>query len=371
MRSIATNTKNRMAANTASYELRQRAEIEARETDKLIEWFDNASADEVLDVDSLPIAENEEYAVKRRYHKAEDGSLAMYVFILHSPSVKVFNDYHNRIGAGLPPAIDAMGILENCYARKIPSGISIDEFIQNDVDIYDATLADHHPGQDFVFGIPVDDAAEIPNSNDVIRKQKPLLNIYKDAVCALGRSNWVISPEIIAIDKKLTLGLNFTEGEALRLDDSRKLLDGVHQYIMSTLNNASTAELDMLSELEDSDYSAAYSVTGHYGGAARDAGLRYESSACPTVINSASANELAGLEQAFRLKQESRKNWEWKRGVCVVKECPSRPSKTDVGPCSVCRKCQDIFDQGKNPKKTYKTIGFFDLLFGGTEKKAA
>lgn len=70
----------------------------------------------------------------------------------------------------------------------------------------------------------------------------------------------------------------------------------------------------------------------------------------------------AETAQTYREALQERKNWKWKKGVCVVKECPTRPSKTEVGPCSVCRKCQAIFDKGKNPKKLYKAVGFWETI---------
>jgi hypothetical protein len=44
--------------------------------------------------------------------------------------------------------------------------------------------------------------------------------------------------------------------------------------------------------------------------------------------------------------KESRKNWPWKKGICIVKKCVKAIKKelTDVGPCSVCKSCQNRFD---------------------------
>lgn len=78
------------------------------------------------------------------------------------------------------------------------------------------------------------------------------------------------------------------------------------------------------------------------------------------------ANQNNLSSEARRLYPEAkqdRKFWKWTRGICNVKECPTRPAKTDVGPCSVCRKCQAIFDAGKSPNSIYKTRGLLDLLF--------
>jgi hypothetical protein len=77
-------------------------------------------------------------------------------------------------------------------------------------------------------------------------------------------------------------------------------------------------------------------------------------------------NENASRETADRLYKEAkleRKDWKWRRGTCLVKECPTRPARTEVGPCSVCRDCQKIFDNGDSPKKVYKVLGFMDMLF--------
>lgn len=48
--------------------------------------------------------------------------------------------------------------------------------------------------------------------------------------------------------------------------------------------------------------------------------------------------------------ENNRGNWKWKRGVCQVRACPS-PKPTEVGPCSVCRRCQNEFDRGHDPTK--------------------
>lgn len=51
------------------------------------------------------------------------------------------------------------------------------------------------------------------------------------------------------------------------------------------------------------------------------------------------------------LVNKGKEGWTWKDGVCVVKSCSTRPAKTKVGPCSVCRSCQAKFDRGKDPTK--------------------
>lgn len=45
--------------------------------------------------------------------------------------------------------------------------------------------------------------------------------------------------------------------------------------------------------------------------------------------------------------------WRWKKGICQVTNCPTRPNTTLVGPCSVCWSCQRKFDNGQDPTAIY------------------
>jgi len=49
--------------------------------------------------------------------------------------------------------------------------------------------------------------------------------------------------------------------------------------------------------------------------------------------------------------EDSPEAWKWKTGVCRVEVCPTRPGKTKIGPCDVCKRCQAIFDRGADPTK--------------------
>jgi hypothetical protein len=66
----------------------------------------------------------------------------------------------------------------------------------------------------------------------------------------------------------------------------------------------------------------------------------------------------------YREAKKERRFWRWIKGICGVSECPSRPEKTEVGPCSVCRECQRIFDDGGSPERVYRTRQFIRWLFG-------
>jgi hypothetical protein len=97
--------------------------------------------------------------------------------------------------------------------------------------------------------------------------------------------------------------------------------------------------------------------------------LKEEVTFCGMSISVEQAQKEGLKVNGYReLIEKARKDWQWKKGVCQVKECPTRPAKTEVGPCSVCRKCQNIFDNGDKPERIYKALNFLDWLFGAGEK---
>lgn len=55
-------------------------------------------------------------------------------------------------------------------------------------------------------------------------------------------------------------------------------------------------------------------------------------------------------------KSSSSEKLVWKKGVCIIDNCPTRPGQTEVAQCSICRGCQAHFDRGLNPAKIYKSI---------------
>lgn len=62
--------------------------------------------------------------------------------------------------------------------------------------------------------------------------------------------------------------------------------------------------------------------------------------------------EAAEPQQSGAGEGGDKKDWKWSTGICRVKACRS-PKPTRVGPCSVCRGCQRVFDAGGDPTKSY------------------
>jgi len=77
------------------------------------------------------------------------------------------------------------------------------------------------------------------------------------------------------------------------------------------------------------------------------------------------------IDTAIEGAIEDKSDWIWTEGVCQVESCDTRPGKTKVGPCSVCKSCQHVFDKGGDPtlakanKKTAEKQSGIDLIFEG------
>lgn len=82
----------------------------------------------------------------------------------------------------------------------------------------------------------------------------------------------------------------------------------------------------------------------HLSSAMRSADPR-ASAVCGGIGHSKAEQEQA-VAQVYASAKAARENWKWTTGLCIVKKCPTRPAKTEVGPCEVCRGCQSLFDKG-------------------------
>jgi hypothetical protein len=72
---------------------------------------------------------------------------------------------------------------------------------------------------------------------------------------------------------------------------------------------------------------------------------------CGVAIDPQVAEKLGlQLGDSESLFEKGKESWKFKRGICQVPACRS-PKPTEVGPCSVCRNCQDMFDHGFDPTR--------------------
>jgi hypothetical protein len=117
---------------------------------------------------------------------------------------------------------------------------------------------------------------------------------------------------------------------------SQKIYDNSKMIEMLTLNGYSQQEIMRL-ESENNQMAAKLNIS--VGGG------------CPGDSKGA-FDDSEGISQ-FE-SSDDKSEWKWKKGVCVVDGCPTRPGQTKVGPCSVCAGCQSVYDHGGDPTKKYK-----------------
>lgn len=78
-----------------------------------------------------------------------------------------------------------------------------------------------------------------------------------------------------------------------------------------------------------------------------------------SVLGGITKEEIMGIkninpQEAYGGKFEGdipKEKWEWKIGVCIIKDCKTRPGKTKVGPCSICKNCTERDDRGEKLEK--------------------
>jgi hypothetical protein len=91
-----------------------------------------------------------------------------------------------------------------------------------------------------------------------------------------------------------------------------------------------------------------------YGGCTKSINPGKESPEDPLGLNSDRPQDaFGGLDEG----EADKKKWQWKRGVCRINYCPTRPRQTEIGPCDVCRSCQNKFDSGLDPVLIYAKRG--------------
>jgi len=79
---------------------------------------------------------------------------------------------------------------------------------------------------------------------------------------------------------------------------------------------------------------------------------------CGMTIDNNKSKELGlKVDDLGQLIKEGKESWAWKKGVCRIDNCPTRPGQTDVGPCDICRNCQHWFERNRDPAKLYKGMG--------------
>lgn len=203
---------------------------------------------------------------------------------------------------------------------------------------YDASLSYRNHGE-YYAGRRTTETVPEENAWTEINQHKDLLNFYFDQLEVVAQKN--IPREDIEIEKKrLTYGVWAAIKE--RLD--RGVVLGSHD------NKPTHNELVYDTSRIHLEISQAYRLVANRGEVMPGCGGAIRGEA--DMLNAPTSDV---FDSIFGGKKEngSKESWTWKKGVCRVDDCPTRPGSTKVGPCDVCVSCQHLFDHGKDPAKVY------------------
>lgn len=122
----------------------------------------------------------------------------------------------------------------------------------------------------------------------------------------------------------------------------QRLGDNIRSLQIMRANNLIGADEYMYRQAEIDQTIAGHNIQGGGGCAGEvSAGFREFAENDPAGDGSGQTEQSSDWERGNR---------KWKLGSCQVKSCPS-PKPTEVGPCSVCKRCQAVFDSGGDPTK--------------------
>lgn len=76
------------------------------------------------------------------------------------------------------------------------------------------------------------------------------------------------------------------------------------------------------------------------------------SSSCPSKLRRTTKDGRELMEGELDPDEEELDR-NWKTGMCRTSKCPTRPGQTMVGPCNICRGCENKYNEGINPETYY------------------
>jgi hypothetical protein len=267
----------------------------------------------------------------RIYNKKSDRELEVVSLSVDNSDLNAFRGTANWLGKSIPEDADS--------GDYLAERIELDLNPKQRADIasltlaaYDGTMSELYGGR-FLSGRPHN------NDRDAwtfIQAQKDLVEHYMDELELLARQDGSVS---IEEKNKLTYGF----WAALK-DRYKK------PNVPSSTHEHGRLSTDQIISIQ-AEISQAYN---------RAAERHEKMIGCGGSIGVSSNLAELSPENAMSSimddkKDGSSESWTWKTGICKVGNCPSRPSNTKVGPCSVCKTCQHLFDKGKDPIHEYET----------------
>ena len=346
---------------------RKRAEFELKEVDLLSEWFDGATPNSFFIVESLPLTEDEDFAMIRIYQKVGNQLEGCYVS-LKNPNIDLINNLHANLGIDHGDHKDSLDILTHPFEIKNTEFTGTKDVISHYVSAYDQLLSEKN-GKDYSFGFEVSKGATNLNAVEIVKSHPRLLAGFKRVVQMLAQSCSEVTTEIAMICHDLEIK-NVFEGQRITTKQAREILKRTMTGVVGSLIHLNS---DVLNKLESSDCSsdAGYGAIVCSSNNAQSRGESYDG-VCPSI--SASEGQTSGdgaggggksyeervLLLAYNVYERLKNFGKPKIDICVVPDCPSHgnpektetkknPNKTLVGGCGVCVHCHKMFQEGKDP----------------------
>lgn len=197
---------------------------------------------------------------------------------------------------------------------------------------YDWSLSARHHGR-FNAGQEASDRNAAENAWDAIRRHDDLIGHYLQSLETLAASD-LSGAELDTAKKRLTYGVWAALRE--RLDNN----------VGGPVRGAIPESSNLGNEIAGAYYRLAARGETLFG--------------CGGAISGEAALLAADGKDVFDAifdgRQQAGETLVWKDGYCRVDNCPTKPGKTKVAQCSVCRGCQVWFDRGRDPSKIYKGL---------------
>jgi|GEM_PF-4770610 len=225
----------------------------------------------------------------------------------------------------------------------------------------------------------------VPLSVALVSKDNdPALQSFADTILQKGIN---FSPELRKKLMKISNSSRFGEDDARLIEEKvryavieelRKLIPGKlakpkHEYapiildvpLVPVARNYSIFEVQAINQQAARNIADGIKAKRSYGGCS-GSGEDDPNDPLSGLPNSQLA--LRGVDREKKDDPEDKTNWKWKKGVCRIEKCSTRPGETEIGPCDVCHGCQKWFDKGLTLEKINKIYGGLKSATSSTVK---
>lgn len=312
--------------------------------------------------------------------KNSDGSANSIAFSLDGLTPERLQELFDKLGVDAIAATDTMTqlTLPVYIDDSFEASDAVTKIISSyDQLLYEATGKLHQQG--------IDINRNIVEANSFVSQHPEAYQLYRDIVSevALSLRTNAVTPGLhnlvyqglaqpyinksanIPLAIQLETGGYFNKTKASRLIEYLRA-KAIPEYLTQKLENPHDYKSRHTTHNSVSDGGGI--TIGSAGVDAQISGKTYDGG-CPTSSQSTTTNQNNSLSATEQAKQMGlNKNvivkYQYQKGYCVVPNCPSAKLdfKVMVGPCSVCRDCQEnLYDKGVDAVKYYEK-SFFEII---------